>query len=59
MTRKDFKIVAQILAEISDPWARSQAINQACFRLGQAFPRFDASRFQKFVRDMEKSEGPA
>ena len=59
MTRKDFKLVAQILAEISDPWARSQAINQACFRFGQAFPRFDATRFQKFVREMEKSEGPA
>jgi len=58
MTKKHFKLVAQILAEISDPWARSQAINQACFRFGQAFPRFNATRFQEYVRSMEKSEGP-
>ena len=55
MTRKDFKLIAEIIADIPDPWARAQATNRACFRLGQAFPRFDACRFQTFVRTLEAS----
>jgi len=56
MTRKDFNLIAEIVADIDDPWARAQAVNRASFRLGQAFPRFDASRFQAFVRTLEASK---
>jgi len=52
MTRKDFKVVAQILADISDPWAKGQAINRACYRLGAAYPRFNADTFRKFVESL-------
>jgi hypothetical protein len=56
MTRKDFKLIAEIVTDVSDPWARALAINRASHRLGQAFPRFDASRFQDFVRTLEASK---
>ena len=56
MTRKDFKLIAEIIADIPDPWARAHATNRASFRLGQAFPRFDAARFQDFVRTLEASK---
>ena len=53
MHRKDFAVVAQILADIEDPWAQGQAINRACFRLGAAYPRFDASKFRKHIQKLE------
>jgi hypothetical protein len=54
-TRKHFKVFAQIVASITDHWARGQAVNQACLRLGQAYPDFDAPTFRWMVLEAEKN----
>jgi len=55
MTRKDFAVVAKILADIHDPWAKGQAISQACDKLGNAYPRFNEIKFRKFITTIEKT----
>ena len=54
MKREDFKNVAQIIAEIDDPWAKNQAINRACFRLGQHYPHFNAAFFRRSILTFER-----
>lgn len=49
MKQHDFKNVAQVIAEIKDPWARNQAVNRACFRLGQNYSHFNANFFRHWV----------
>lgn len=56
MRQEDFKNVAQVIAEIKDPWARNQAVNQACFRLGQRYPNFNANFFRHWVWAYEEGE---
>ena len=58
MTRKDFAVVADILVDIKDPWARTSAINQACLRFGQAYPRFDSNKFRKHIAKLEEKQHP-
>jgi hypothetical protein len=58
MTRKDFAIVADVLVDIEDPWARNSAITQACLRLGQAYPRFDSNKFRKHIAKLEEKRHP-
>ena len=58
MTRKDFKIVAKILAAIPDPHALALAENVAVHELGKTNPRFDANRFRAFVRKLENERCP-
>jgi len=52
MKTKNFKIVAQIIAAIVDPWAKGQAINEAIFYLGKAYPRFDGELFREHVESL-------
>ena len=54
MTQKDFVIVAKIVSSISDPWARNEAINLACYNLAVTYPRFDAPKFRKYILSIEK-----
>ena len=54
MTRKDFALVAKIVSSVSDPWARNEAINLACFNLAAAYPRFHESRFRNYILSIEK-----
>ena len=58
MTRKDFAVVADVLVDIKDPWARTSAINQACLRLGQAYPRFNSNLFRKHIAKLEEKRHP-
>ena len=57
MTRKDFKVIANIIANISDPWARNETIGNACIELKNLNPRFDASRFASYVNELTEAKG--
>ncbi len=52
MSRKDFVLVAEIIASISDPWAKGEAITKACERFQQVNPRFDSNRFRAHVEKL-------
>jgi len=58
MTRKDFAVIADIVVDIPDPWMRNIAISQACFRLGQAYPRFNSDKFRKYILKLEAKRHP-
>ena len=57
MTRKDFKVIANIIANISDPWSRNETIGNACIELKNLNPRFDASRFASYVNELTDAKG--
>ena len=56
MTRKDFKVIANIIANISDPWARNETIGNACIELKNLNASFDACRFASFVNELTEAK---
>ena len=56
MTRKDFKVIANIIANISDPWARNETIGNACIELQNLNASFDACRFASFVNELTETK---
>jgi len=58
MSRKDFSLIAQIIAQIDDPWARNQAIANACKQLSRFYPSFDADKFREYVAAIEEDTRP-
>jgi len=47
MTRKDFEIVAAIIADLDDDGIREHVANHFARKLAATNPRFDVSRFLK------------
>ena len=56
MRGRDFRTIAQILVGINDPWARNQAINGACFHLGQRYSYFSSIEFRQYILSIERDD---
>ena len=56
MTRKDFKVIARIIANIGDPWSRNETIGNTIIELKNLYPRFDGDRFASFVNELTEEK---
>ena len=45
MTRKDFELIAEVIASIDDPNARNYVGIQFAWKLSEINPRFNAQKF--------------